>query len=155
MASREIRHLSQDMQVLYNKFNDRCRRDTWFLKEGITVLLICTYRSNEEQDALFAQGRTKPGRIVTNAKAGKSKHNTALPNGTPAAEAFDVVPLRHGKPIWGTAGDGIDDNDADDSTDDMEVWQRVGEHGVAVGLKWYGTPGSAFREFPHFQNSEV
>lgn len=155
MASREIRHLSQDMQVLYNKFNDRCRRDTWFLKNGITILLICTYRSNEEQDALYAQGRTKPGAIVTNAKAGKSKHNVTLPDGTPASEAFDVLPLRNGKPVWGTSGDGIDDNDADDHRDDLEVWQRVGEHGVAVGLKWYGSPGSPFKEFPHFQNPEA
>lgn len=125
------------------------------LKNGVTVMLICTYRSNAEQDALYAQGRTKPGRIVTNAKAGKSKHNVTLPDGTPSAEAFDVVPLRGGKPVWGTAGDGVDDNDADDDTDDLEVWQRVGEHGVAVGLKWYGSEGSPFKEFPHFQNMEV
>lgn len=143
------------MQVLYNKFFDRCRRDPWLLKNGITVLLTCTYRSNEEQAKLFAQGRTAPGRIVTNAKPGKSKHNATLPDGTPAAEAFDVVPLRNGKPVWGTAGDGIDDNEADDAKDDLEVWQRVGEHGVAVGLKWYGTPGSPFTEFPHFQNPEA
>lgn len=155
MASREIRDLSPKMQVLYNKFNDRCRRDTWLLKNGITVLLTCTYRSNEEQDSLYEQGRTKPGSIVTNAKAGKSKHNVTLPDGTPSAEAFDIVPLRHGKPVWGTKGDGIDDDPTDDEKDDLEVWQRIGEHGVAVGLKWYGTPGSPFREFPHFQNPEA
>lgn len=125
------------------------------LKNGISILLICTHRSNEEQAQLYAQGRTTAGRIVTNAKPGKSHHNKVNAAGSPAAEAFDIVPLRHGKPIWGTSGDGIDDNDADDHKDDLEVWQRVGEHGVAVGLKWYGTPGSPFREFPHFQNPNV
>lgn len=156
MASREIKHLSPAMQVLYNKFNDRCRRDEWFQRNGVTVLLICTYRSGEEQDALYAQGRTKPGKVVTNARAGRSKHNATLPGtDTPAAEAFDVVPLRHGKMIWGTSGDGIDEDPTDDHKDDLEVWQRVGAHGVAVGLKWYGSPGSAFREFPHFQNPDV
>lgn len=155
MTSREIKHLSPAMQVLYNKFYDRCRRDPWMLKNGVSVLLICTYRSAEEQAKLYAQGRTAPGRIVTNAKPGKSKHNTAAADGTPSAEAFDVVPLRHGKPIWGTSGDGIDEDDSDDHTDDLEVWQRVGEHGVAVGLKWYGSPGSPFKEFPHFQNPDA
>ena len=155
MASREIKDLSPEMQVLFNKFYDRCRRDSWLLKNGITVLLICTFRSLEEQAALYAQGRTKPGRIVTNAKPGKSHHNRTKADGTPSAEAFDIVPLRGGKPVWGTSGDGIDDKDEDDHKDDLEVWQRIGAHGVAVGLKWYGTPGSPFREFPHFQNPNV
>lgn len=150
MASREIKHLAPEVQVLYNRFHDRCRRDPWMLKEGITVLLICTWRSPEEQDQLYAQGRTAPGRIVTNAKAGKSKHNVTTPEGEPAAEAFDVVPLRHGKPVWGTQGDGIDENDVDDALDDLEVWERVGAHGEAVGLKWAGR-WPKFREFPHFE----
>jgi len=155
MASRKIGDLSPRMQVLYNKFNDRCRRDMWFLKNGIEVLLTCTFRSGEEQNRLYAQGRTAPGRIVTRAKAGKSKHNTEDARGKPASAAFDVVPLRHGKCIWGTRGDGIDDDPTDDDKDDLEAWERVGEHGVAVGLKWYGTPGSSFREFPHFQDPEA
>jgi peptidoglycan L-alanyl-D-glutamate endopeptidase CwlK len=155
VSSRDIRDLSPKMQVLYNKFHDRCRRDPWMLKEGVTVLLTCTYRSNDEQAQLYAQGRTAPGRIVTNAKPGRSKHNIVDAQGNPAAEAFDVVPLRHGKPVWGTNGDGIDENDVDDALDDLEVWERVGQHGVEVGLNWYGTPGSAFKEFPHFQNPEA
>jgi peptidoglycan L-alanyl-D-glutamate endopeptidase CwlK len=155
MPSREIRDLSPKMQVLHNKFMDRCRRDTWFLKNGITVLVTCTYRSNEEQAKLYAKGRTAPGAIVTRAKPGKSKHNVTLPNGTPAAEAFDIVPLRYGKLVWETGGDGIDDDPSDDHKDDLEVWQRCGEHAVAVGLKWYGSPGSDFLEFPHMQNPDV
>lgn len=37
-----------------------------------------TYRSVEQQDALYAQGRTKPGAIVTNARGGQSAHNFAI-----------------------------------------------------------------------------
>jgi peptidoglycan L-alanyl-D-glutamate endopeptidase CwlK len=37
--------------------------------------ITCTYRSNEEQDSLYKQGRTEKGKIVTNAKAGQSPHN--------------------------------------------------------------------------------
>jgi len=47
--------------------------------------LTCTHRSNEEQTQLYALGRTVKGKIVTNAKAGQSKHNK-LPS-----DAFDIA----------------------------------------------------------------
>ena len=37
-----------------------------------------TYRSFDEQNHLYAQGRTKPGKIVTYAKGGQSYHNFGL-----------------------------------------------------------------------------
>jgi peptidoglycan L-alanyl-D-glutamate endopeptidase CwlK len=93
-------------------------------------LVTSTYRSTAEQNALYAQGRTKPGKKVTNAKGGQSFHNHRL--------AYDVVPLRNGKPVWGTTGE------------DGKLWQRVGELGEAAGLEWAGR-WTKFREFPHFQ----
>ena len=44
--------------------------------EDITVAISETLRTAAEQDALYAQGRTKPGNIVTNAKGStyKSQH---------------------------------------------------------------------------------
>lgn len=42
---------------------------------GLTVKIISGTRSYSEQDALYAQGRTKPGPKVTNARAGFSRHN--------------------------------------------------------------------------------
>jgi peptidoglycan L-alanyl-D-glutamate endopeptidase CwlK len=94
---------------------------------GIDLLVTSTYRDNASQDALYAQGRTAPGRIVTNAKAGQSFHNHRC--------AVDVVPLRNGKPVW-------------DSKD--PVWQTVGRLGKAAGLEWAGD-WKRFKEFPHFQ----
>jgi peptidoglycan L-alanyl-D-glutamate endopeptidase CwlK len=146
MASRDIKDLSGDMQIMYNKFFDRCRRDTELLRLGVSVLLTCTFRSGEEQDKLYAQGRTLPGAIVTRAKAGQSAHNVATPQGLPAAEAFDVVPLLHGKPVWTTK----DDPNTPEPED--KIWEIIGAHGKAVGLKWYGDTDASFREFPHFQN---
>jgi peptidoglycan L-alanyl-D-glutamate endopeptidase CwlK len=146
VASREIRHLSAAMQVLYNKFADRVRRDVELQKLGVTMLLTCTHRSNEEQAKLYAQGRTAPGRIVTNAKPGSSAHNAETPQGDPAAEAVDIVPLLHGKPMWSMA------NVAATPENEKWIWDRIGEHGMAAGLKWYGAPGSAFFEGAHFQN---
>lgn len=63
---------------------------------------------------------------------------------------MDVVPLRFGKPVWGTKGDGIDKNPSDDDKDDLELWQRVGAIGESVGLEWAGR-WKRFPEYPHFQ----
>ena len=98
--------------------------------EGIEVIVTSTYRDAESQNALYAQGRTAPGRKVTNAKGGQSWHNWRV--------AFDVVPLRNGKPVWGTAGE------------DLKLWQRIGAIGKSCGLEWAGD-WRTFREFPHFQ----
>jgi len=45
---------------------------------GIGVKMTCGYRSAAEQNRLYAQGRTAPGRIVTNARGGYSWHNYGL-----------------------------------------------------------------------------
>ncbi len=73
---------------------------------GIDVLVTSTYRDHASQDALYAQGRTAPGKKVTNAKGGESFHNWRV--------AFDVVPMRAGKPVWGTKGE------------DAELWRKIG-----------------------------
>lgn len=99
-------------------------------RHGIDLLVTSTYRDSAAQQALFDQGRTKPGKKVTNAKPGQSWHNWRL--------AFDVVPLRNGKPVWGTAGE------------DGRLWERVGVIGERCGLEWAGR-WTRFREFPHFQ----
>lgn len=111
-------------------------------KSGIDLLITSTYRDRESQKALYAQGRTAKGRIVTNAREGQSYHNWRV--------AFDVVPLRNGKPVWGTSGNGLDNNPEDDDTDDLELWQSVGAVGRACGLEWAGD-WKKFKEFPHFQ----
>jgi len=94
--------------------------------KGIDLLVTSTYRDNESQDALYAQGRTAPGNIVTRAKAGQSWHNYRC--------ALDVVPLVNGKAIW----------------DDQAVWKQVGEIGKSCGLEWAGD-WVTFKEYPHFQ----
>ena len=93
----------------------------------IDILITSTYRDNESQSALYAQGRTQPGKIVTNAKAGESWHNYRC--------AVDVVPIVNGKPCWDTK---------------HPVWQEVGRLGKEAGLEWAGD-WKKFKEFPHFQ----
>ena len=132
MSSRKLTDLHPQMQPMVTRFLATARA------AGIDLLVTCTYRSNEEQAALYAIGRTKPGRIVTNARPGRSTHNNTL-NGKPAALAVDVVPLRDGKPVW-SASD--------------PVWKRVGEIGEKVGLEWAGR-WTTFREYPHFQHPQA
>jgi len=95
--------------------------------EGIDLLVTSTYRDNASQAALYAQGRTSPGKVVTNAKAGQSFHNYRC--------AVDVVPMRNGKPVW-------------DSKD--PVWQIIGKLGKEAGLEWAGD-WKRFKEMAHFQ----
>lgn len=95
-------------------------------KQGIDVLITSTYRDNESQNALYAQGRTKAGRIVTNAKAGQSFHNYQL--------AFDFVPIVNGKAMW----------------NDHRTFQKLGELGESLGLDWAGR-WKSFPEMAHLQ----
>jgi len=133
MASRSFNDFHPDLLPLAIKFRDECKA------AGLDILITCTYRSNAEQDALYAIGRTKPGKRVTNAKAGQSAHNFTI-NGKPASKAFDFVPLKSGKPVW---DDTQPENDA--------LWQSAGNIALGLGLTWYGAKGASFNEKPHVQ----
>ena len=54
----------------------------WQEKNGVTVKIICGTRTIKEQNELYAIGRTKAGKKVTNAKGGSSFHNYGI--------AFDI-----------------------------------------------------------------
>lgn len=58
----------------------------------VTLRITQGLRTIEEQNALYAQGRTTPGRKVTNAKGGQSYHNWGL--------AIDLAELKDGKINW-------------------------------------------------------
>ncbi|MGH8676872.1 MAG: M15 family metallopeptidase [Burkholderiales bacterium] len=132
MASRKISDLHPDLQPLCETFLDRAA------DQGIEVLITYTYRSYAEQQQLYDQGRTKPGKIVTNAKPGESEHNHEL-NARPASRAFDVVPLVSGKPMWDAK---------------HPAWEQLGVIGENLGLEWAGR-WKRFREYPHFQWKEA
>jgi len=56
---------------------------------GMDALITDAFRSFAEQDAIFEQGRSKPGRKVTNARGGESNHNYGM--------AVDLYPVINGK----------------------------------------------------------
>lgn len=101
-----------------------------------------TLRTFAEQDALYAQGRTKPGAIVTKAKGGQSYHNYGL--------AVDIVLLvdKDGNGTFETASwDTKSDFDSDGNSD----WQEVVAIFKRYGWEWGGD--WKFVDAPHFQKT--
>ena len=91
-------------------------------KQGIRLLVTQGYRSKEEQDAIYAQGRTTKGKIVTQAKGGSSLHNFQV--------AFDVAGF-DGKKVYYNIN-----------------WKKLGKIANEIGLE-HGDRG--FVDLPHFQ----
>ena len=84
---------SRNINDLDPEVRDVCLRHVALCHaEGIELIITSTYRDYEQQDALYAQGRTVPGKIVTHAQAGQSFHNFKA--------AYDCVPLINGKADW-------------------------------------------------------
>lgn len=101
-----------------------------------------TLRTFAEQDALYAQGRTKPGAVVTKAKGGQSYHNYGL--------AIDIVLLvdtdKNGS--FETASwDLKTDFDGDGKSDWQEVVAIFKRYGYEWGGDW------KFVDAPHFQKT--
>ena len=93
--------------------------------QGITVKVISGNRSYKEQDALYAQGRTAPGPIVTKAKAGQSSHNFGL--------ACDIGLFKGGNYL-----------------PESPLYDALGPVGEAVGLGWGGR-WKSLTDKPHFE----
>lgn len=96
--------------------------------QGLIIGIGESFRTKEEQDALYAKGRTAPGNIVTNAKG--SSYSSHHQWGT----AFDIY-RNDGKGVY-TDGDGF--------------FEKVGKIGKSIGLEWGGDWKSPVDK-PHFQ----
>ncbi|WP_456381668.1 M15 family metallopeptidase [Persephonella sp.] len=149
MASRKLEDLHPVTREKARQFLELAQ------EEGIDVLIYCTYRSPEEQEILYMQGRLEKfgitleelnqkrkelglwqltekeaRRKVTYARAWQSFHQYGF--------AFDCVPLAGGKADW----------------NNREAYHRLGEIGEKVGLEWAGN-WKRFREYPHFQDTDT
>lgn len=111
---------------------------------GMELFVVHTDRTHEEQDALYAIGRSEPGPKVTNAQGGKSWHNCRAADGAPASRAIDVAFEEAGsqRPTW-----------ANQTAEQQERWTLLGALGRQIGLEWGGLPAVAARgDLGHFQN---
>ena len=87
--------------------------------------MISGTRTYGEQNALYEQGRSKAGRIVTNARGGYSNHNFGV--------AFDIGVFEGGRYL-----------------DESPAYKAVGALGIKLGLEWGGN-WKTIQDEPHFQ----
>lgn len=87
-----------NLSKLYPPFRDRVLKVIGDLHDqGVDFYLLQGTRTVEEQDALYAQGRIAPGKVVTNARGGFSWHNY----GVAVDCVFDTDPAKAGlQPSW-------------------------------------------------------
>ena len=114
-----------------NKLNPKAKLACEYLlkackEAGLNIIVTETLRTTERQQYLYAQGRTRPGSIVTNCDGVKVKSIHQYGN------AFDVCQNIRGKEY----------EDA--------VIAKVGALGVKIGLEWGGS-WKGFVDSPHFQ----
>ena len=94
-------------------------------------VMIAGNRTWKEQDALYAQGRTKPGSKVTNARGGYSNHNFGI--------AADFGVFRGGVYL-----DEKDPKQAD------ACHRACAAQAEACGLEW-GGHWESFPDYPHYE----
>lgn len=121
--SRKIEDLTPAAQVKCKEFIQKCS------DEKLLVKIIQTKRDKEYQASLYAQGRTKPGNIVTNCDGVKKKSNHQ------SGEAWDAVPVdENGNILW----------------NDKKKFKQMADIAVSLGL----TAGYYFKSLPdspHFE----
>jgi peptidoglycan L-alanyl-D-glutamate endopeptidase CwlK len=123
-TSRDISSLNPYVAVRARRFLELCKA------AGLDVTILVAFRSWDEQDMLYTQGRTRPGDIVTDAMGGDSYHNWGL--------AFDAAPTKNGQIDW----------------NDTAAFNRMGALGQQAGLEWGGNWTSVkinLVDLPHFQ----
>ena len=108
-------HVRPYARALYFKARDN----------GIAINIISGTRTYAEQDALYAQGRTSAGDIVTNARGGHSNHNFGI--------AFDIGVFSGNRYL-----------------PESPLYKAVGALGMELGLEWGGN-WKTIVDQPHFQ----
>ena len=108
-------HVRPYARALYFKARDN----------GITINITSGTRTYAEQDALYAQGRTTAGDIVTNARGGHSNNNFGI--------AFDIGVFSGNRYL-----------------PESPLYKAVGALGMELGLEWGGNWTSIVDQ-PHFQ----
>lgn len=115
-ACRDIKELSAQAQKACALFMERCKA------KGLNVLITETYRSQERQDYLYQQGRTRAGKIVT--WTHNSRHTSR--------RAWDICKNVKGQEY-----------------SDANFFKECGKIAKELGITWGGTWSTP--DTPHFE----
>jgi peptidoglycan L-alanyl-D-glutamate endopeptidase CwlK len=124
MASRDIYDLDKKLQDAYVEAVEKWK---YLYPNRAQPFLTCTHRNHREQEQLYAIGRNLPGKIVTNAKPGQSKHNTV------PSKAFDIAFNFHGRIDW-----------------DVLLFKDFAAIIKPMGITW-GGDFKSIKDMPHFE----
>ena len=105
----------QGINLLYFPFRQKIMaglEDAW--SDGIPVRIFETFRTRQRQSAIYAQGRTTEGPIITRAMPGHSYHNYGI--------AVDLVMYVDGKWDWS----------------DTALYRKLGPYFQRYGVRWLG-----------------
>ena len=121
----EKMEIVRDIEALMPAAQAACRLFLKKCKEaGLDIFVTETYRSQERQNALYEQGRSRPGQIVTWTK--NSRHTNRL--------AWDIA-VNPPKSLY-----------------DLTTLNQAGKIAASLGILWGGTWSTPDR--PHFEVSQ-
>lgn len=105
-------------------------------------------RSAEEQNELYQQGRTKPGKIVTKADGytKKSNHQIKLDGYGHAVDIFVCGYVKNGKYIKTTTDEGYEYSKLKAVADHIKAIAKK----LNINISW-GGDWSKFKDYPHFE----
>lgn len=117
----------QRLELLHPRVKDAFKLfiDDAELALDLTLRIVQGFRSFAEQDALYQQGRTTPGKIVTWSPAGTSYHNYGL--------AIDIVPIDGHIVNWGYN------------------FRKLLPYASPLGITWGGNFPSGKKDMDHFE----
>jgi peptidoglycan L-alanyl-D-glutamate endopeptidase CwlK len=124
-SEKNIITLHPKTQILARRFLDKAQASSQLSDAGVVARIISGTRTYKEQAALYALGRTRPGKIVTNASAGRSNHNFGI--------AWDIGLFK-----------------GPNYLQESPLYDAMGALGRNLGLEW-GGDWISFVDKPHFQ----
>ena len=120
-----LNYQKQGVDMLYPDLKDKVLAlQNVMAEKKMPVKIFQTWRSAKEQDDKYQQGRSKPGKIITNARGYQSYHQYGL--------AADIIFERYG---WNPPS--------------LAWWFELGKEGKKLGLVWGGDWD--LKDYAHFE----
>lgn len=123
-SERNIETLLPDVQPRARQFVQEANEV--LAAHGLRAVITSGTRTFSEQNALYEQGRTKPGKIVTNVRGGFSNHNFGI--------ALDITLFKGSVPVW-----------------ESPHYRTISDIGKRLGFKWGGDWQGGLVDEPHYE----